>query len=113
MQHETKKITLIINELMTMLLANGAEDIDVNIKRVTGKTQITLIHRNCHYSETLIDKIRHNLNNPRQSEVEGYYWQLVGENDSYDELHLVGAMVDEAEVSLSQGDLYIKISRQS
>lgn len=111
MQHEVKKITMIINELMTLMLLNGAEDIDVNIKRKGDTSEATLIHRDCQYSEEFIEDIRYNLNSPRQSEVEGYYWQLVGEDESSDELHLVGAMLDEAEVEMQGNDLHIHIVR--
>ena len=111
MQHEFKKITLIINELITMMLLNGAEEIDVNIKKVDKISEVTLIHRNCHYPEEFIEKMRYNLNTQRQSEVEGYYWQLVGDDDSGEELHLVGAMIDQAKVEIHEKDLSIFIVR--
>ncbi len=111
MQHEVKKITLIINELIAMMLINGAEEIDVNIKRVGDVSEIILVHRNCKYSEDFIDKMRYNLKTQRQSEVEGYYWQLVGDDETSEELHLVGAMIDEAEVEKIENDLHIHILR--
>lgn len=111
MQHEVKKVTLIINELITMMLLNGAEEIDVNIKRKDDNSDITLIHRGCHYSEKFIEGMRYNLNTQRQAEVEGYYWQLVGDDETSEELHLVGAMIDSAEVELHQNDLFIHILR--
>ena len=111
MQHEVKKITLIMNELITIMMKNGAEDIDVNIKRKGELSEITLIHRDCQYPEEFVEKIRYNLNTQRQSEVEGYYWQLVGEDDACEELHLVGAMIDEAVVEMRKNDLYIHIVR--
>ena len=40
-------------------------------------------------------------------------WQLVGEDDSSDELHLVGAMVDEANVSKKGKDLHIQLLRKA
>jgi len=112
MQHEVKKISLIINELVTMMLLNGAEEIDMNIKRKSKTSEVTLIHRNCVYPDIFIEKMRYNLSTQRQSEVEGYYWQLVGEDESSDELHLVGAMIDTAKVEVVDNDLYIYISRE-
>jgi hypothetical protein len=112
MQHEEKKVTLIINELLTILLLNGAEDIDVNIKRKGDTSEITLIHHQCQYDESFIEKMKYNLNTQRQSEVEGYYWQLVGEDDSSNQLHLVGAMIDTAEVEMKQNDLHIFLVRK-
>ncbi len=112
MQHEIKKITSIVNELVTLLLQNGAEDIDVNIKKIGKKTDISIIQHCCDFSESFIDKMRYNLNTQRQCEVEGYYWQLVGEDEDCDELHLVGAMIDEVEVEMINGDLKIHIIRK-
>ena len=111
MQHEVKKITLIINELITMMLRNGAEDIDVNIKRKDDISDVTLIHRDSHYPEEFIEKVRYNLQTQRQCEMEGYYWQLVGDDENSEELHLVGAMIDEAEVTIVENDLHIHIVR--
>ena len=112
MQHEVKKITLIINELISMMLLNGAEEIDVNIKRKADVSEVTLIHRDCQYPGEFIEKMRYNLNTQRQSEVEGYYWQLVGDDETSEELHLVGAMIDEAKVEMQQNDLHIHIVRR-
>ena len=112
MQHEVKKITLIVNELITMMLLNGAEEVNVDIKKNDIMVEITLLHRNCHYPEEFIEKMTYNLNTQRQSEVEGYYWQLVGDDDSGEELHLVGAMIDEAKVEMKGKDLSIYIVRK-
>ncbi|WP_430884094.1 hypothetical protein [Fusibacter sp. JL216-2] len=112
MQHEVKKITLIINELLTMFLLNGGQEIDMKVKRIDGETEIVLEHHNCTYDEAFIERLEHNLNTMRQFEVEGYYWQLVGEDESADELYLVGAMVDEADVSCENGELKIRLLRK-
>ncbi len=112
MKHEIKKVTHIINELLTMLLLRGAENIDVSIKHVEDYTEIELIHHQCKCDDQFIETLRYNLNTQRQFEVEGYYWQLVGEDESGDELHLVGAMIDEAHVELKGNDLHIHLKRQ-
>lgn len=113
MQHEIKKITLIVNELMTLMLLNGAEDVEVKIKRKDELTDITLTHHNCDYTEAFLDQLQYSLNTQRQSEVEGYYWQLCGDDDSGDELFLVGAMVDEASVEVVEKDLQIHLIRDA
>jgi len=112
MQHELKKVTLIINELITLMLQNGAEEIDMKIKRKEHTTEVILVNHMCDYSKEFIDKLRYNLKTQRQSEIEGYYWQLLGEDDVVEEIHLVGAMIDEASVEMHQKDLHIHIIRQ-
>ncbi len=111
MQHETKKITLIIDELLTLLLHKGNGNIEVKIERNKRSTEIMIVQYQCNYEETFIDNLRFDLNTQRQTEIEGYYWQLVGDDDDGEKMSLVGAMVDEAVVEQKNGDMYINITR--
>lgn len=113
MQHETKKITLIVNELLTVLLLDGSSEIDIKIKKQSQRTEITMIQHQCCHDDRFIELLRYNLNTQRQKEVEGYYWQLVGENDSGDELYLVGTMIDQAIVERRGEDLFIHLIRKT
>ncbi len=113
MQHETKKITLIVDELLTLLLQDGSNEIDIKIEKQNQKTEITMIQHHCCHDQRFIERLRFNLNTPRQKEVEGYYWQLAGENDSSDELYLVGTMVDQATVEKRGEDLFIHLVRET
>lgn len=111
MLHEQKKIALIADELMTVFMANGAKDIDVSIKCREEESIIHIYYRNCPFDADQVDDIRHHLKMQRQAEVEGYYWQLIGDNEAYDELYIVGAMLDEAIVEMEGGDLHVKLTR--
>lgn len=111
MQHEVKKLNLIMNELVNLMYQHGAEDVDVNIKKNGEISELTVIHRNAEYAKDFVDQVRYDLNTQRQCEVEGYYWQLVGDDEPSEELHLVGAMVDTAEVEMKENDLHIHITR--
>lgn len=113
MQHEEKKIALIINEILTMSLLDGAKDIDISIKRENGTSRVHMIYHNCEYSNEFIERIHYNLNTQRQNEVEGYYWQLAGDDNNGDELYLVGAMIDDAQVELIDHDLHISFIRNN
>lgn len=112
MQHELKKVTVIINEIITMLFLKGAEDVDVKIRKKEGRTEISITHFNCEFGNDFLEQLRFDLSAQRQNEVEGYYWQLVGENDSSEELHLVGAMIDEAQVKLEDHNMVIQLVRK-
>lgn len=117
MRHEARKIAQIVSEILTLFLINGAENIDikVNTKVSTNgqNTEIVIIQYECDFDEEFIQKIQYNLDTQRQYEIEGYYWQLVGEDDSSDELHLVGAMVDKANVTKNGKDLHIQLLRKA
>lgn len=112
MQHEVKKITQIINEITSLLMLDGANDIQVSIKRSEEAVVIDVIQEDCHYEPSFIEEMSHELNVQRQHEVEGYYWQLVGENECDEELCLVGAMIDEAQVSMEGSKLHIHLLRK-
>lgn len=112
MKHEVKKISQIVNELISMLLLDGAEDIEVAIKRDQEATYIDLIQRKCNYEPEIIEKLNDELNIPRQHEIEGYYWQLAGENECEKELCLVAAMTDTAVVKYADGVLEIRLLRK-
>ena len=117
MRHEAKKITQIVSELLTLFLLNGAENIEIKVNtKVTQQvqnTELIIIHYECNYDEEFIEKIKYSLSTQRQYEIEGYYWQLVGEDDTSDELHLVGAMVDKANVEKKGNDLHIQLFRKA
>lgn len=111
MKHEVKKVTLVVNELLTYLLLNGGENIDVTINHNVNCSKVTFTQNPCHFSQQFIEALEHNLNTQRQNEVEGYYWNLVGTDDIGDELHLVGAMIDHATVTCVNHVLVIEIVR--
>lgn len=112
MQHESKKIALIVNELVTMLLLKGEGNVEVNISRSYECTEISITQHQCNYDEEFTQMLSYSLNIQRQSEVEGYYWQLVGDDEECDELSLVGAMIDEAVVEINNNNLTIEIIRR-
>lgn len=112
MKHEAKKISLIIDELMTVMLLHGAKEINIKIKREENKTEIIFEYLDCDYGDDFLEELQESLNIQRQSEVEGYYWQLCGDDDEGDELFLVGAMIDEAEVERKGKNVLIHIVRK-
>lgn len=112
MHHEIKKCTFIMTEIMTFLMANGAREVDCKFKAEKDGLYFTFTHYNCDYDDEFIEKLQYNLDTQRQYEVEGYYWQLCGEDESGDELYLVGSMVDEAKVEKKNNNLTIHLKRK-
>ena len=111
MKNESKKITLIVNEILSFLLYHGGKDIDIHIKKQVDCTGIQFNLNKCEFDDDFVEKLRHDLKNHRQNELEGYYWQLVGKDDLAEELYLVGAMIDESKVTLDGNILSIEIKR--
>ncbi len=111
MQHEIKRITRIVDDTLTLFMVNDAEEIDLKIKKDKTKTTITFTYNNCNLSDAYIEKLEKNLNIQRQHEVEEYCWKLTGENETNEDLFLVGAMIDQAYVTKKNGNLYIEVVR--
>ena len=51
MQNEIKKLTKLIDEITSLLMRYGSNDIDVNIKRNEELSTITIIDHNSQYPE--------------------------------------------------------------
>lgn len=105
MQEFLKSVKL-INELAAFVFKAGGKEFDINFKENDLKTKITIESDVESLSKKAIDTLK-GLNTPRQSEVEEYYWELAGENDNYQELFLVGMMIDYAEYSYIDNHLKI------
>jgi hypothetical protein len=112
MQHEAKKISMIVDELVTLLLNSSQGRIDTAIIREENLTRICITQSPVSYSEDFIIRLQCDLNTNRQHEIEGYYWQLIGDDDDGDEVALVGAMVDEAIVTYEDKELKIDLVRR-
>ena len=102
MQNEVKKITRLVDEVTSLLMRSGSNDINVRIKRDSELSTITIIDYNSAYPD---DEIQ------RQCEVEEFYWELMGDDSHEDELFLVGSMVDKATVNKIDKDLHIVMYR--
>ncbi|MEA3422307.1 MAG: hypothetical protein U9Q80_00610 [Bacillota bacterium] len=111
MKHEIKKISKIIDELVTFFFKNDADEVDIKIKKNEKNIIIKIVDYNTCFSEEDIECITKLLCAQRQHEIESYYWQLAGEVDSDSELILVGAMIDEAKVEIIDKNLCIELTR--
>ncbi|MCH4887541.1 hypothetical protein EZV73_08155 [Acidaminobacter sp. JC074] len=112
MKHEIKKVCKIVDEITTLLLRDDTDEVDLKIKRTSEETIIYITDYNTSYTKNEINEIKMCLNVQRQHEVEECYWHLVGECDTDSELQVIGSMVDEAELLLKNGNLYITLKRK-
>ena len=113
MQNEVKKITKLVDEVTSLLMRSGSNDISVYIKRNSELSTITIIDYNSTYPDDEIASLYDVLNIQRQYEVEEFYWELMGDDSHEDELFLVGSMVDKATVNKIGNDLHIVMYRCS
>ena len=111
MHNEIQKTTKIIDEFASMMIRKGSNEIDIKIKREDNCTLLFFTEYNTKLTEEARQKLSDFLNIQRQSEIEEYYWGLMGETSTEDELFLVGSMVDSAELEIKDNNLYIKLVR--
>jgi hypothetical protein len=111
MNNEIQKTTKIIDELSSLLVNNGSAEIDIKLKFSNVCTAIFITDYNTSLTDEQIYNLDKFLNIPRQTEVEEYYWGLMGETSDDDELFLVGSMIDSAKLDLKDGNLYIELIR--
>ncbi|WP_157047329.1 hypothetical protein [Alkaliphilus metalliredigens] len=111
MKQERMRSRKILDELMSFCFKVGVKDIHVDFKdgeenvmiHVEGKSQEIPIEE--------LENLKSLLQVQRQDQIEGYYWGLAGENDHYQELPLVGMMIDEADVQYDNQQLNITVYR--
>ena len=109
MQESLKAIKL-ISELTGFVLKAGGEEIDINLKDKEDQIRIIIKSKIENLQQEDLEVLK-SLNTPRQSEVEDYYWELAGENENYQELTLVGMIIDKAEYSYENDILKITVYR--
>lgn len=112
MKHCKKRVSKIVDELLTYFLNLHATNINIQIEEQESCYTIS-IDGNCRdLTADMAERIIRLLNTPVHDELEEYYWELTGEGDVDNELALVGMMTSRAEVDyLPQEFLKIKLFR--
>ncbi len=108
---ESQKSIKVVSELIAFCFKSNAREIDVNINDKDNEVVIFIKAYIKDMSADLLDKLDE-LNTPRQTQVEEYYWELAGESNQYQELNLVGMMIDQAYIEYEDNWLQITVFRK-
>lgn len=111
MKDEAKKISRIINELSTHYLSKNPSKLDITVDNLFDRFKITFEVCDVEYSEKEIEKMLEILNEPRLPATETYYWTLRGDANQESELSLIGMMIDKAEITFKNSNLYVHLHR--
>ncbi|WHH60128.1 hypothetical protein [Petroclostridium sp. X23] len=111
MKHQRKRVSKIVDELITYLFSIGATDINVNIQERLDDYKISLRSNYTKDKNKKVYKLLKALQTPKQEEIEEYYWELAGDSDVGTELSLIGMMIDKVEVDLNTDFLEIILYR--
>jgi len=110
MKHITLRNIKLVDELMSFCYKYGAKKININIENTDNKVIIDLKAYIEHISEKTLEILNTLLSAPRCREMEEYYWNLSGNDDTDTELTLVGMMSDEAEINYNPDTKLLKIT---
>ncbi|WP_432403929.1 hypothetical protein [Wukongibacter sp. M2B1] len=111
MKHNKKRISKIVDELITYFFTMGATDINIDLKE---KSDYYKIFLKCNYTikdNKKIEKLVRYLKCDKQEEMEEYYWELAGDCDVDTELTLVGMMTDKAEIDIGEDTIEVVLYR--
>lgn len=111
MKHEIKKISKILDEIITFAFHHGTDKMNISIENNSEYFKIQIDVDNVDYTDKKVKQLKQLLSTPRQPECEEYYWELTGECDTDTELSLVGIMTDIAEVNFKGDSLNITLYR--
>lgn len=111
MKHEVKKISKILDELVTFCLLHGTNTMNIAIENHKDFFKLQIQGDSIDCNDKRVKKLKNLLTSPRQTEIEEYYWELAGENDHDTELSLVGAMIDKAEIEFCEDNFAITLYR--
>lgn len=112
MKHVNLRNIKLVDELMSFCYKYGAKKIDINIETADNEVIIYLKTYTKKISSETLELANTLLSAPRCHEMEEYYWNLSGDDDTDTELTLVGMMTDEAEIDYNNDLLEIKLKRK-
>ncbi|SCY83083.1 hypothetical protein [Alkaliphilus peptidifermentans] len=111
MSDHHSRIYKIINELTNFILKSGARHCDIKLEEENESIKLTIAGYSIDLSPEELEELQNSLSIPRQQPVEEYLWELAGENENYEELNLIGMMIDSASVKYKDRCLTIIITR--
>ncbi|MBN1332894.1 MAG: hypothetical protein JW971_03935 [Synergistales bacterium] len=114
MIHDKQRIARMAEELISDLFRYDCKDMDLRILDGEGFYTISISGSCKGMKSREVSRIRKLLDQPRNSQMEEYYWSLSGDSDLDTEFSLLGIMSDEVELNYDEGSgtLFIKLTRK-
>lgn len=114
MKRTKKKITTIVDELITYFFSVGSDDMVVKVKETPDGYAVFFASSFDPKHTAQVQRLEHFLTCGRAPEIEESYWGLTGMGDIHDEneLTLVGSMVDAAQVEICEGHATLNLFRK-
>lgn len=112
MKHINQRNIKIVDELMSFCYKYGASKLEIEVDNKENKIVIIIKAHVKYFPQQTLELANTLLSAPRCREMEEYYWNLSGDDDTDTELTLIGMMTDEAEINyIDEKLLKIKLIR--
>ena len=110
---EKKKLVKIVEELTLFFFTVGGNDISSRIHETSDKAIITISSNYCLECASKLDSLKEFLTRERNSCIEDVYWELAGcgDTDHSSQLLLVGVMVDNAIIDITENKVTIILEK--
>ena len=89
---ENQKICKIVSEFSIFLLDNDVDCLDIKIKKFDNK--ISLIFECENVSDGILEEVDRSFKVKRQEAIEYYGWELLGCNDTEEDLELASTLIN-------------------
>jgi hypothetical protein len=87
----------IIKELSLFLMLHNVRDFDLSFH--TNKENVRFVIKSKNFPENVLQRMIEKLSRKREIAIEVYGWELLGDTDSRNELDILGALIDDIQVS--------------
>ena len=112
MKHEAKKISKMVDELVTYFLHHYNAPTEISIIPEPRRYTIKLVFSKVDMSEADFNALNKRLVVKRQPELEDYYWQLTGEVEDANEMLLVAMMCDSIDLTRDGDTIRLTLVRK-
>jgi hypothetical protein len=112
MRNHIKRITSIADEITTFLLLENFSKLSITIEPKGNVTTLRFVSGDNSMTQKQLDDVLLVLNQPRQLELETYYWTLLGESGADMSLNVVGRMIDTAKGYIENGSVVLELTRE-
>lgn len=110
--HEMKKISRIIDELLTHFLLRYQTRAEIVVDETDTEHLVVFSMSDIEIESEDYVKLVNDVSVARNPELESYYWPLAGESDSESELTLVAMMSDSIDVTYEDNRLELRLTRK-
>lgn len=109
-KQELKVVAQIIQELALFLMYHGYHNYDISFD--SNDIAQTFIVSLPHMNKALIDQMQKQIDQPREESIEAYYFELLGDLDSREDLELLGIFIDSMTVVETNEKVEITLTRK-